>query len=77
MNVPWKRALFVGVFLGGLSAVLAGLIALGDLLTANTIANNRAKKETDGLRQIFGVAASYDEQATPFENPDYPTLEKY
>ncbi len=75
MKLSWKRAFFVGGFLGGLCAVLGLAIAGGDMLTKQTIARNKSAKEEAGLKKAFAYdGAAYSD---PVEIPGSDRLSKY
>ena len=76
MKLSWKRAFAVGGFLAGLCGVLALAIAGADLLTAGRIAENKVKKENDGLKSLLEPGAKVSE-ATEISDDDYPSLKKY
>ena len=76
MKISWKRAFYVGGFLALLCGVLGLAIAGGDLLTKETIASNKIKKETEGLRKVFGDNCAYGE-AVAVKDENYPYISKY
>ena len=76
MKVSWKHAFAVGGFLAALCGVLGLAIAGGNLLTKDTIAANKNRREESGLKKVYGDAASYGEAIQIKEN-EFPTLTKY
>lgn len=76
IKVPWKHAFYVGGFLAALCGVLGLVIAGGDLLTRNTIAANKVKKEQDGLRKVYGDNAEFSE-AVEVKDDVYASIGKY
>ena len=70
MKLSWKRALYVGAFLGGLCGVLGLAIAGGDLLTRETIAANLVAKENAGLKKAFAYDGAEFSEPTAVTNND-------
>lgn len=76
MKVSWKRAFYVGGFLALLCGGLGLIIAGGDMITRDRIAQNEIEKEKSGLSKVFGSGCDYGE-ATSINDESWPTLKKF
>ena len=73
-----KKFITIGLILGGMSAVAAGILGGVNLLTKKTIEDNDKKAQNTALKKVFSDAASYSDDPKEINSEEYNyVLEEY
>ena len=73
-----KKFITIGLILGGMSAVAAGILGGVNLLTKKTIEDNDKKAQNTALKKVFSDAASYSDDPKEVNSEEYNyVLEEY
>ena len=76
MKIDWKSSFKIAGILTAIASVGAISIALTNVLTEPIIKENRALREQNGLKKVFGENAQFGEKVELKES-DYPYLQSF